>query len=392
MKKFIGIRFSRHGQVRIGTYERNDSEVFACDQSVVVQTENSLSCGRVVWQSDQITSLFSSNKTEEQCCNKENTPSRCTMKGKDEFSENFEATQVQVYSSVRAATAEELVITENNAKLSQEAHVYCKKCVRERELDMKLVDVEILLDKSKIIFYFTAPTRIDFRELVKDLVREYRTRIELRQIGVRHETQMLGTLGNCGMVVCCRRHLKEFAPVTIKMAKEQNLFLNPAKISGMCGRLLCCLSYEQENYDSFHRSAPKIGKRYQTDRGFLRVIRSNMFRNSIFALNDAGQEEEINIDEWDTLNPKRVESSRPPSSMPRNKSEYDYMGLDSEGVEADLAGLLDDAEYKEKGPAVDPVKRKPRQNTPRPREKAQKRNSFDAEPSQTEPSIISKPE
>jgi hypothetical protein len=122
---------------------------------------------------------------------------------------------------------------------------------------MKLVDVEVLHDRSKMIFFFTAPNRIDFRELIKSLVREFHTRIELRQIGVRHETQMIGAIGNCGQVVCCRRFLRKFAPVTIKMAKEQNLFLNPAKISGICGRLLCCLSYEQKATRNSTSSAPR---------------------------------------------------------------------------------------------------------------------------------------
>ena len=132
---------------------------------------------------------------------------------------------------------------------------FWQDCVNRRHLDMKLVDVEVFLDRSKFIFYFTAPARIDFRELVKDLVHEYRVRIELRQIGVRHETQMVGAVGNCGMVCCCRRYLRQFAPVTIRMAKEQNLFLNPTKVSGICGRLLCCLAYEQESYDAFHGTA-----------------------------------------------------------------------------------------------------------------------------------------
>lgn len=150
---------------------------------------------------------------------------------------------------LRKVTDEDQIVAEENDTLTYSAYKFCESRIRERQLDMKLVDVEVLFDRSKLVFYFTAPTRIDFRELVKDLVREYHTRIELRQIGVRHETQMLGAVGSCGMVCCCRRFLRKFVPVTIKMAKEQNLFLNPSKISGICGRLLCCLSYEQENYD-----------------------------------------------------------------------------------------------------------------------------------------------
>lgn len=212
---------------------------------------------------------------------------------------------------LRKATEADKTAAEENDRFTRSAKKFCEERVRERHLDMKLVDVETLFDRSKLIFYFTAPTRIDFRELVKDLVREYHTRIELRQIGVRHETQMLGAIGSCGMVCCCRQFLRKFVPVTIKMAKEQNLFLNPAKISGICGRLLCCLSYEQDNYDQFHRSCPRIGKRYQTDKGPLKVLRTNMFRNSISVLNENGEEADMLLDEWQELHPRRPETPRP---------------------------------------------------------------------------------
>lgn len=206
----------------------------------------------------------------------------------------------------KAGPAEEDAGREN-AVLAREATIFCRQCIRDRHLDMKLVDVEVFFDRSKLIFYFTAPARIDFRELVKDLVREYRARIELRQIGVRHETQMVGAVGNCGMVCCCRRYLRKFAPVTIRMAKEQNLFLNPAKISGICGRLLCCLSYEQENYDHFHRNCPRLGKKYQTDRGGMKVLRANMFRNSLSVLTENNEELELSLEEWQALAPHRPE-------------------------------------------------------------------------------------
>jgi len=182
--------------------------------------------------------------------------------------------------------------------LLSEAFKYCRECIKNRELDMKLVDVEIYFDRSKIIFYFTAPGRVDFRELVKDLVKIYKTRIELRQIGVRHETQMVGGIGNCGQVCCCRRFMRNFEPVTIKMAKDQNLFLNPAKISGICGRLLCCLNFEQDNYSRFQKKIPKLGKRFKTDQGYLRVIRANLFRESLTVLDEDGVEKEIPLTEW----------------------------------------------------------------------------------------------
>ena len=208
----------------------------------------------------------------------------------------------------RRATEEDLAEGRTNEKLAREATEFCRQCIRDRRLDMKLVDVEVFFDRSKLIFYFTAPARIDFRELVKDLVREYRARIELRQIGVRHETQMVGAVGNCGMVCCCRRYLRKFAPVTIRMAKEQNLFLNPAKISGICGRLLCCLAYEQENYDRFHRNCPRLGKKYQTTQGSMKVLRANMFRNSLSVLNENNEELELTLEEWQALEPHRPEA------------------------------------------------------------------------------------
>jgi cell fate regulator YaaT (PSP1 superfamily) len=209
------------------------------------------------------------------------------------------------------AAAEDIARHAENSLLASEAAVFCKNCIKRRNLDMKLVDVEVLHNRSKIIFYFTAPARIDFRELVKDLVHTYRTRIELRQIGVRHETQMIGALGNCGMVCCCHRYLRKFAPVTIRMAKDQNLFLNPVKLSGMCGRLLCCLSFEQENYEEFNSRSPKPGKRYTTDAGLVKILRVNMLSRSIAVLSEEGEEKEFGLEEWENLKPQRAEGQEP---------------------------------------------------------------------------------
>lgn len=215
------------------------------------------------------------------------------------------ANDLDLHPVMRKATAEDLDIYRKNLELAKQAKIFCKERIRARQLEMKLVDVEIFFDRSKFIFYFTAPSRIDFRDLVKDLVREYHARIELRQIGVRHETQMIGAIGNCGQVCCCRRHLRKFAPVTIRMAKEQNLFLNPAKISGICGRLLCCLSYEQDNYEKFRRESPKPGKKYQTAAGLLKVLRVNMFKNTLATVNEDNQEAEYTLEEWKELKPWR---------------------------------------------------------------------------------------
>ena len=131
---------------------------------------------------------------------------------------------------------------------------------------------------------------------------------------------MVGAVGNCGMVCCCRRYLRKFAPVTIRMAKEQNLFLNPAKISGICGRLLCCLSYEQENYDRFHHNCPRLGKKYQTTQGTMKVLRANMFRNSLSVLNENNEEQELTLEEWQALDPHRPEP-HPNNAQPKQAQQ-----------------------------------------------------------------------
>jgi cell fate regulator YaaT (PSP1 superfamily) len=149
---------------------------------------------------------------------------------------------------VRAATADDIRAHQENARREAEAHSFCLKRIEARELPMKLARTEVLLDRSKAIFYFTADGRIDFRELVKDLAHELRTRIEMRQIGVRDEARVVGGVGPCGLGLCCATFLGDFEPITVKMAKDQKLALNPAKLSGVCGRLMCCLIYEHESY------------------------------------------------------------------------------------------------------------------------------------------------
>ncbi|MDZ7759287.1 MAG: regulatory iron-sulfur-containing complex subunit RicT [Desulfovermiculus sp.] len=212
----------------------------------------------------------------------------------------LDLSQDEIKSVERLACAQDFQTQAQNDELRKEAMAYCREKIRELGLDMKLVDVEVRFDQSKIVFYFTAPARIDFRELVKILVTKHRTRIELRQIGVRHEAQILGGIGNCGRVCCCHQFMRKFEPVTIKMAKEQQLFLNPSKISGACGRLLCCLNFEREQYTDFQRRCPKIGKWYETSRGEVKVLRANMFRDSLIV--DAGEgEREVTLAEWNDL-------------------------------------------------------------------------------------------
>ena len=173
---------------------------------------------------------------------------------------------------VRIATKKDIEQMEENNKRKKSAFELCQNKILERGMDMKLVDVEIAFDNSKILFYFTADERVDFRDLVKDLAGIFRTRIELRQIGVRDEAKMLGGLGICGRVFCCSSFLDDFQPVSIKMAKEQGLSLNPAKISGTCGRLMCCLKYEQDAYEHLIKSTPKTGTYVETDEGSGTII------------------------------------------------------------------------------------------------------------------------
>lgn len=230
----------------------------------------------------------------------------------------------------RLANEEDLETARENETLAREASRYCRECIRNRDLDMKLVDVEVFHDRGKIIFYFTAPGRIDFRELVKDLVKNYHTRIELRQIGVRHETQMLGAIGNCGQICCCRRFMRKFAPVTIKMAKEQNLFLNPTKISGMCGRLLCCLNFEQGNYDAFQRKCPKVGKRLETAIGAVKILRTNLFRETVSVLTETGEEKELTLAEWQDIS-QGVPAAGPDAGQAQRAMAEDYLAFPQTG-------------------------------------------------------------
>ena len=295
MSHILGLKFRDHGQVY---YFNSGPFVVAVGDSVLVQTEQGLGMGKVTLVRD--------------------TPPE-------------DGEQQEIKPIFRLPTPEDLEIQRENDALAREARTYCRKCIETRALEMKLVDVEVLHDRGKIVFYFTAPGRIDFRELVKDLVKAYHTRIELRQIGVRHETQMLGAIGNCGQMCCCRRFMRKFAPVTIKMAKEQNLFLNPTKISGICGRLLCCLSFEQENYEQFQKKCPRVGKKFATSLGMAKVLRTNLFRETVTVLDEVGDEHELTVEEWtqavenrpvpieagaEAAEPPRAEAPRPESRRP----------------------------------------------------------------------------
>ena len=194
-------------------------------------------------------------------------------------------------SVLRIATEEDITKHFKNKDKEKDAFEICLKKIQEHGLTMKLIDVEYTFDNNKVIFYFTADGRVDFRELVKDLATIFKTRIELRQIGVRDEAKMLGGLGPCGRTLCCSTFLGDFASVSIKMAKEQNLSLNPTKISGICGRLMCCLNYEQSTYEDIRKRMPKVGSIVKTDEGTGEVFSNNIVKESVKVKIRKGEEE-----------------------------------------------------------------------------------------------------
>ncbi len=231
MKKIVGIRFKKLGKI----YFFNPCDIeFEKGQSAIVETARGVELGEVA------------------IANRIIDDSKIIAPLKD---------------VIRLATEEDIKRYEENEKKSKEAYAVCEKKIQEHNLDMKLVDVEYTFDGTKLLFYFTADGRIDFRDLVKDLAAIYKTRIELRQIGVRDEVKMLGGYGMCGRELCCCNHLGDLNPVSIKMAKEQGLSLNPTKISGVCGRLMCCLKHEQEVYEEKLSRLPSVGSIVKTPEG-----------------------------------------------------------------------------------------------------------------------------
>lgn len=245
MVKVVGIRFKKAGKIYYfspGELKINQGE------NVIVETARGIEFGECVIGEKQI--------------------------GEDEIVSPLK-------SVIRKATEEdELRHSENKVKAS-EAFNICAEKIQGHNLQMKLIDVEYTFDNNKVIFYFTADGRVDFRELVKDLASIFRTRIELRQIGVRDEAKMIGGLGPCGRTMCCSSYLGDFVPVSIKMAKEQNLSLNPTKISGICGRLMCCLNFEQETYEGIRKRLPKVGSIVSSEYGQGEVIGNNTVKENV---------------------------------------------------------------------------------------------------------------
>lgn len=242
MSVIIGVKFKGAGKVY---YFDPDEATLDTGDYVVVETSRGIECGTVTF-------------------------------GNREISDD--GLNRPLKKIIRPATAEDIAHLEENRKKEERAYGICLKKIIEHDLKMKLVTVEYTFDNNKILFYFTADGRVDFRELVKDLAGIFRTRIELRQIGVRDESKMLGGLGICGREFCCKGFLSDFQPVSIKMAKEQGMSLNPVKISGTCGRLMCCLKYEQEAYSDLLKKTPKIGAYVSTPDGKGTVVDQNIIK------------------------------------------------------------------------------------------------------------------
>ena len=240
MIETVGIRFKDGGKI----YDFDaDGKVFNKGEYAIVETVRGMECGTVA---------------------------------KPDHGTNEDDINKPLKKVIRAATEEDVKNMLENKEKEKEAFKICEGKIESHGLDMNLVDVEYTFDRSKLLFYFTSDGRVDFRELVKDLAGTFRTRIELRQIGVRDESRMVGGFGICGRPFCCNTFLNDFQPVSIKMAKEQGLSLNPTKISGTCGRLMCCLKYEQDTYEHLLRVTPKVGAIVDTPDGKGRVIENNL--------------------------------------------------------------------------------------------------------------------
>lgn len=212
---------------------------------------------------------------------------------------------------LRVATQKDKDQEVANKAREKEAFQVCLEKIRKHQLEMKLIDAEYTFDNNKVLFYFTADGRIDFRELVKDLAAVFKTRIELRQIGVRDETKIVGGIGICGRPLCCNTHLSEFVPVSIKMAKEQNLSLNPTKISGVCGRLMCCLKHEEETYEDLNRNLPSIGDYVTTENGLKGEVKSvNVLRQLVKIIVEVNDEKQIQEFKVEQLRFKRKHKNK----------------------------------------------------------------------------------
>ena len=310
MATIVGVQFQKNG--KIYNFEVNNLEVKP-DDYVIADTNHGIDLGQVVVG----------------CRHVEETDSAVALK-----------------KLIRIATEKDLQNSADNREKEREAFSVCQKKIAEHKLDMKLVSVEYAFDNSKALFYFTANGRVDFRSLVKDLASVFKMRIELRQIGVRDEARMIGGLGPCGRQICCGSFLDEFQPVSIKMAKEQKLSLNPTKISGVCGRLMCCLKYEEEQYEGIRKRMPKVGKEFQTPEGTATVIEQNILKECVacrLCHGDTSEIKEYSLDELTSLgiakpyvqeelskdsanDPGKVIACNEEANLPSEKSKEDSEG------------------------------------------------------------------
>jgi len=235
----------------------------------------------------------------------------------------------------------------SNKLREREAYKICLEKIRKHELEMKLIDAEYTFDNNKVLFYFTADGRIDFRELVKDLASVFKTRIELRQIGVRDETKIMGGIGICGRPLCCHSYLSDFVPVSIKMAKEQNLSLNPTKISGVCGRLMCCLKNEEETYEELNRRLPGIGDAVTTEDGFKGEVQSvNVLRQTVKVVIEDGDDKEIRDYKVEQLQFKRKHGKKEKQSLSKEELK-ELERLEQEELKEEAANMGDDQAEKQ---------------------------------------------
>ena len=251
---------------------------------------------------------------------------------------------------IRVATAEDEEVEKKNREKEREAFKICLEKIHKHELEMKLIDAEYTFDNNKLLFYFTADGRIDFRELVKDLASVFRTRIELRQIGVRDETKILGGYGICGRPLCCHTYLSDFSPVSIKMAKEQNLSLNPTKISGVCGRLMCCRQNEEETYEDLNRRLPGIGDTVTDSEGIIGVVQSvNVLRQRVKVIVEQGDEKEIREYHVDEITfQKRKKGPKEKPLIEEEISEEELMAISDEPVKPQKPARAERNERPEK--------------------------------------------
>ena len=265
---------------------------------------------------------------------------------------------------MRIASEEDEEKEKTNREKEREAFKICLEKIRKHELEMKLIDAEYTFDNNKLLFYFTADGRIDFRELVKDLASVFRTRIELRQIGVRDETKILGGYGICGRPLCCHTYLSDFSPVSIKMAKEQNLSLNPTKISGVCGRLMCCLQNEEETYEDLNRRLPGIGDMVTDSEGIVGEVQSvNVLRQRVKVIVEQGDEKEIREYHVDDI-----------TFQKRRKGPKEKPLMEEEISEEELRAITDEPEIKEKPARQERPERQNKQDRP---EKGDKQKHFE---------------